>query len=249
MNVVVYADFTCPECYLASHRADALAAAGVLLDFRAVERRPELPIAGLRLSAADQDLLIARFDRLRDLLLPGERLPWSPARFTAKSEAAVSAYAEVYGSPVADEVRRLLFELYWCEGADIGSPAVLRGPLAGPVLRSGSASDSLHQTGYAVSVDRGPLTTDASRRISGWRAEWVGLGRPELPVVLVGGATLTGLDALRRLGKEIDYVGADVDPALPDPRRYPHVDVRPSAAWVSQIGGRWRNLYRPGGIA
>jgi len=183
------------------------------------------------------------------LQLPGEHLPWSPPTFTPKSEASVSAYAEAYRSPAASDVRRLLFELYWREGADIGSPNVLRKPLAGPILRCGSDADPLRQIGYAVSVGRSPITTGAVRRVRAWRAEWRDLGRSELPVVCVDGATLSGIAAVRRLGKDIAGAGVKVDPDLPDPRRYPHVAGRPSATWISQIGGRWRAAYRPGGIA
>lgn len=249
MSMVVYADFTGPDCYLAARRAEMLAKKNVPVDFRVVEHRPDLPVGGLRLRPGDQDALTARFAVLQDLLLPGEQLPWSMPSRTPKSEAAVSAYAEAYGGLADRDVRRLLFDLYWREDADIGSPNVVRAPLAGPMLRSGSAVDPERQTGYAVSVDRGPISTAAYRRIRAWRAEWHELSSPALPALLVGGATLEGIEALRRLGKEISYVGAEVDPELPDPRRYPHIDVRPSPAWVSQIGGRWRNDYRPGGIA
>ena len=249
MGIVVYADFTCPDCYLAARRADVLAAGSVTVDFCAVEHRPALPVNGLRLSAADQAAVIGRFDTLHGLLLPGEQLPWALPPFTPRSQASVSAYAEAYGSPVDGDVRRLLFELYWREGVDIGNPNALRTPLAGPILRSGSTVDPLRQAGYAVSVDRGPISTSAYRHIRLWRAKWQQLGSPTLPVLLVGSTTLHGIEALRRLGKEISYVGADVNPELPDPRRYPHVDVRPSAAWVSQIGGRWRYVYRAGGVA
>jgi hypothetical protein len=249
VNVIVYADFTRPDCYLAAQRADVLAAGHVPVDFRVVEHKPQLPVAGEKLAAADQDALAERFRVLQDLLLPGEKLAWQMPLITAKTEAAVSAYAEVYGSPAEGDVRRLLFELYWREGADIGNPNVLRSPLAGPVLRSGSTADPLRQIGYAVSVDRAPITTGAYRRIQNWRAEWLNLGGHALPLVLAGGATLHGIEALRRLGKEIAYAGADIDPTLPDARRYPHVVGRPSPSWVSQIGGRWRTGHRPGGLA
>lgn len=244
MSLIVYADFSGPECYLAGRRCDALAEAGVPVDFRAVEHRPARPVAGMRLTAAEQDRLTDRFRMLDDLLLPGEQLPWTMPPISVKSEAAISAYAAVADTPVAAEVRRLLFELYWREGKDIGNPNALRTPLAGPVLRSGADADPLRQIGYAVSVDRGPITTDAYRRIRFWRAEWRALGEPELPVVLTEGATLHGLEAIRRLGKELAYVGADVDPDLPDPRRYAPERVQPSPFWVSWIGGRWRNNYR-----
>lgn len=244
MSLVVYADFSCPDCYLAARRADILASAGVRVDWRAVECRPRLPIAGVRRTDVEEQHLRLRFAELADLLLPGETLPWVLPATVPKTEAAVSAYAEAYGSPVTDDVRRLLFDLYWNEAADIGSPTVLRTPLAGPMLRAGSSADPLRQIGYAVSVDRGPITTAAYRRIREWRAEWLALDGPALPVVLVDGATLHGEDALRRLGKEIVYANATLAPQMDDPRRYPAVLGRPSQAWVSQIGGRWRNVYR-----
>lgn len=244
VRLIVYADFSCPDCYLASHRADALSAAEVTIDWRAVEHWPHLPVTGLRLSGTEKNALTERFTALDDLLLPGERLPFSMPAFVPKTEASISAYAEAYSTQVGDDVRRLLFELYWLQGCDIGSPTVLRTPLAGPILRAGSDAEPLRESGYAVSVDRGPITSDAHRRIRSWRAEWQQLGSPTLPVVLSGGATLSGLDALRRLGKEIAYVGATVEPALDNPRCYPLVTGRPPESWVSQIGGRWRNAYR-----
>lgn len=244
MSLIVYADFSSPDCYLASRRVDALAAAGAPLDWRAGEQRPDLPVTGVRLLAEEQQALSGRFAELGRVLLPNEQLPWAMPRFVPKTEAAVSAYAETSASNVDGDIRRLLFELYWIDGADIGSPTVLRTPLAGPILRADVAADPLRQVGYAVSVARGPITTDAYRRIRGWRTEWQTLGSPVLPAVLEDGATLSGLDAVRRPGKEIAYVDADVNLDLPDPRRYPAVEGRPSPAWISQIGGRWRTIYR-----
>ena len=243
MSLIVYADFSSPECYLASRRADALAAVAQV-DWRAVESRPALPVGGVPLSGADRQSVAGRFATLESTLLDGERLPWSVPAVLPKTEAAVSAWAELYGSPVDGETRRLLFELYWREGADIGNPNVLRTPLTGPVMRAGVDADPLREAGYAVAVNRGPITRDGYRRMRQWRAEWQALDVAQLPVLLVDGATLTGLDAVRRLGKEIVYRGVPVDPALGDPRRYPGVDGLPSRSWVSQIGGRWSTLYR-----
>lgn len=190
MSLIVYGDFGLPECHLASRRVDALAAAGVATDWRAVESAPDLPVTGRRLTAGDQDALAERCRLLDGLLLPGERLPWAVPGFVPRTEAAVSGYAEAHGTKVDADVRRLLFELYWRDGMDIGSPTALRVPLAGPMLRA-------------------------------------------------------GVDAVRRLGKELLYRGAEVDPELPDPRRYPAVAGKPSRTWVSETGGRWRNAYRP----
>ena len=238
MSVVVYADFTCPECYLAARRTDALAAAGANVEWRAIERERRLPVGGTPLAETELAELRTRFAILDDLLLPGERLPWSAPRVLARSEAAVTAYAEALGAGVGDAVRRLLFDLYWQQGVDIGSPAALRSPLAGPIRRGRSGVDALRYSGYAVSVDRGPITTAAHDQIAQWRQQWRDLGSPQLPVVLLGGATLTGLDALRRLGKESGYMDAPLEPgsegALPKPK--PRVNARPGPHWTSRVG-------------
>lgn len=243
MSLIVYADFSSPECYVASRRADALAGV-VEVDWRAVESRADLPVGGVPLSGEDRRALVARFSTLQASLLDWELLPWRIPAVVPKTEAAVSAWSELCGSRVAGEARRLLFELYWREGADIGNPNVLRTPLTGPVLRSGVDADPLREAGYAVAVNRGPITGGAYRRVRAWRAEWLALDRPDLPVLLVDGATLTGLDAVRRLGKELVYRNVRIEPPVGDPRRYPRVDGRPPESWVSQIGGRWGNLYR-----
>ncbi|HEY5335726.1 MAG TPA: DsbA family protein [Mycobacteriales bacterium] len=247
MSLIMYADVSSPECYLASRRTDALSAAQVRVDWRAVEQAPRLPVAGERLSDTGRETLADRLDAVDRLLLDHETLPRLLPQFRPNTLASVSALAEVYDSAVADDVRRLLFSLYWQDGLDVGSPEVLRRPLAGAILRSGSPGDALLESGYAVTMNRGPVTVEAYRRVRAWRTEWAALGNLELPVVLTGGATLSGPDALRRLGKEVAYAQADVEPSLPDPRRYPPVADRPPGGWVSETGGRWRRTYRTTG--
>lgn len=244
MSLTVYADFTSPACYVASQYADALVAAEVAVDWRAVQAQPELPVTGRPLSEAEESATGRRFAELAAILAPDPAPSWSMPRMRPRTEAAVSAYAETYPSGVAADVRRLLFELYWRDGADIGSPTALRTPLAGPVLRAGVGADSMRQAGFAVSVTGGPVTSAAHRRIRDWRSEWLELGAPALPVVLVDGATLVELDAVRRLRKEVGYAGAELVSAPADPRRFPAVAGAPSPAWVSRIGGRWRHLYQ-----
>jgi hypothetical protein len=46
VDLVVYADFTNPQSRLASRRVDALRAAGVAVDWRAVESQPRVPVTG-----------------------------------------------------------------------------------------------------------------------------------------------------------------------------------------------------------
>lgn len=241
--ITVYADFITPECYLASRRVDVLRAGGFAVDWRAVEVDRTVPVTGRRLDPAEQDALAERFAALEALLAPDERLPHLIPAVRPKTEAAVTAVAEAYGTPAADDVRRVLMELYWCEGADIGSPGALRTPLAGPILRTRAKSDPLRYSGFAVSVDRGPMTTAAWHRIRDWQATWRAFGASPLPVVLIGGATLVGADAIERLGKEALAAHAAHRPT-DDPRRYPAERVRPEPHWLSWVGGRWRNGYR-----
>jgi hypothetical protein len=245
MGLVVYADFTSPYCHLASRRVDALRAAGVGVDSRAVEARPRLPVGGLR-DATELRELARKCDEVGGLLVAGEEFPGVVPEFVANTQAAVSAYAESYGAGVADDVRRLLFRLYWEDGVDIGNPNSLRTPLAGPILRGHSSAEPPRESGYAVSVARGPITTGAWRRIRAWHADWLRLGSRELPALLDdSGLTLTGELALRRLAKEIAYVDAPLQPRLPDPARYPEQAVHPPVGWATQTGGHWRYVGRP----
>ncbi|HLT10579.1 MAG TPA: DsbA family protein [Micromonosporaceae bacterium] len=240
MSLVIYADFNCPWSYLASRRIDALAAAGVEADWRAVEADPRLPVTGQRLTADGRAALQQELSAVAGLLLPGEELPSRLPDLIPKTEAAVSGYAEAYGAGVGADVRRLLFAAYWLEGADIGDPNVLRTRLAGPILRGHSTADPLREAGFAVSVNRGPITTSAWRRVRAWRDEWNRLGRPALPVLLADGEPpASGEESLRRLEKELARLGAPLNPELPDPARYPAPTVRPAREWVSRVGGPW----------
>lgn len=244
MTLIVYGDFTSPECYIASRRVSALRMVGVDVEWHAVEREPQLPVSGRAMTDEQHRDLTRRFSQLNDELLTGETLPWVAPALAVKTEAAVSAYAEAYGAGVGEDVRRLLFELYWLHGADIGNPTVLRTPLVGPVLRGHSNVDSLHRFGFAVSVDRGPITTDAFRRIGSWRKEWQDLRRSDMPCVQVQDQTFTGLDAVRRLGEEVSRLQPNPELLeLPDPSRYPPLSVHPDPTWVSQVGGTWEDAY------
>lgn len=240
MDLVLYADFTSPLCYLASQRVDALAAVGVEVDWRAVEADPHLPVTGRLIDPPARAAIEAQLSALADMLLPGEQLPWTVPTVISRTEAAVSGYAEGYGSGVGADVRRLLYTAYWRHSLDIGNPEVLRRLLVGPILRGRSASQPLRENGYAVSVSGEPITTDAWRRIRRWRDAWLRLDAGALPVLLVDGeSSYAGQAALLRLEKEIVATRAPVHPDLPDPARYPSRQVQPSIEWVSRVGGSW----------
>lgn len=247
MNLVIYADFGSPACAVASGRADALVAAGVRVDWRAVEPDPRLPVGGVRMSAAEREALERELEVVAGLLLPDEELPGPVPAFRPNARGPVAGYAEAYGAGVADDARRLLFSAYWNRGQDIGSPEVLRRLLAGPVLRGHATSVPLSDFGLAVSPSRGPITMGAFRRIRDWSTQWRALNTAPLPLLSVDGSLpVAGETALRRLEKELDRVGASARPALPDPGRYPLVPDPPALPWLSANGGPWRHAYMVG---
>ncbi|MBX6749771.1 MAG: DsbA family protein [Micromonosporaceae bacterium] len=250
MPAVLYADFTSPQCYLASRRVDALAVAGIDVDWRAVQADAQIGATGRPVDPATRAVIDQQMAALERLLLPGELLPWTLPPVVCRTEAAVSAYAEGYEAGVGADVRRLLFVAYWLHGLDIGSPEVLRKLLAGPILRGRSRSSPLRDYGYAVSASGAPITTAAWRRLQHWRDTWTRLGTNDLPALLVDDEPpRTGEEALRWLEKELVATGADLQLDLPDPARYPVARVRPSMDWVSRVGGSWAYVWMPSPLA
>ena len=94
MNVVVYGDFNCLLCYLASQRADHLVGTGAAgIEWRAVER-------GAASARWEQEVAQAEA-----LVLPGERLPAAPPPALSSTAAAVAAFAEAITDGIQDELR------------------------------------------------------------------------------------------------------------------------------------------------
>ncbi|MGH8828032.1 MAG: DsbA family oxidoreductase [Jiangellaceae bacterium] len=240
MSLIVYGDFTCPACYLAAQRSRTLSAAGVDVQWRAVDHAPSISV---RPEAVDGPGVQSAIDGLEESLLDGEYLPTAPQPMRPRSPAAIAGYAEAVGAGVPMDVLDLLFSAYWDHGLDIGDPEVLRPLLVGPMLRGGSPADPLRESGYAVSGNRGPVTTDAYLRIRAWDRAWQQLGSPPPPVVVDRGELSHGRRALDVLATHIIASGARADVDHDDPGRYPDFTLRPSATWLSQVGGPWARAW------
>lgn len=197
--IVIYGDFNCPYSYLASLRSDSFISAGVAVDWRAVEHADSLPVVGQRLDDEGQLTLADELAAVRQLLAPEEEFAAATPSMLPNTAAANAGYAEAVGSGVGDDVRRMLFDAYWTRGTDIGSVDVLRSMLAAPIRRGCSSAFPLREAGFAVSTNRGPITTAAYHRLATWRREWVELATSTTPTVVVDGTVYVGVDGLRWL--------------------------------------------------
>ena len=209
MNVVVYGDFNCLLCYLASQRADQLVGTGAAgIEWRAVER-------GAASARWEQEVAQAEA-----LALPGERLPAAPPPALSSTAAAVAAYAEAITDGIEDRLRLRLFELIWARGRNLSGPEEVRRVvtdllwpadplyphLASPDLPSTVLHDPdptriARREGGTVAPDGGPLTNAAYHRARQWRQEWLALlPEPVIPTVIgPDGAAHGGPDGLRCL--------------------------------------------------
>ena len=247
--VVVYGDFNCPWSYLAFRRARALVAAGVEVDWRAVEHDPWRPGR-----AADRsrrfDALHDEMDRVLGLLLPGEELPYDLTGFVPDTLAAVSAYAEARIAGAGWRVAEIIFESFWMHGIDIGRASVLRTVLADQLRGSASPSEAVREWGYPTDVTGGPISTAAWRLGLGWASEWGEDEKGIVPMlVLPDGRVLRGVDAVERLGGELLVERlVPVAPGVssrPEPgRRSDEARELPDLGWVTSTGGHWLGRYR-----
>jgi hypothetical protein len=237
-RVVVHGDFDCPWSYLAYRRAAVLAAAGVEIDWRAVERDPRVAWHTRppgRISELREDM-----DRVLASLLPGELLPYDLAGFVPGTRATVAAYAESYVAGVADSVRAVMFESFWMHGIDIGDAHVLRTLLADHLRSSASPCEAVREWGYSVDVTGGPISSAAWRLVGSWATEWRDSGREITPAVQVPGSPpIHGVDAVAWLGDQLTALG--LAPNLPPSLAEQPPDGRelPALGWITEQGGRW----------
>jgi len=219
MNIIVYADFNCPCCYLASLRADSLALAGAAgVDWRAVEHDRSLPLTGVRTDAGETSWH-RRLAEARTLARPGEQVSGALPLLISNTRAAVSAYAEAVSDGIAGDLRRRLFRAIWIQGLHLSDAYDVRAVVRELVWPGGDAlarlqspsmpaplghdPDLAHvvrRSGGVITPDGGPLTTVGFRRIRRWRAEWAALPQQVVPAVIdADGDWHGGADGLRYL--------------------------------------------------
>ena len=220
MKVIIYGDFNCPYSYLASQRAGRLRAAGVAVDWRAVEHDRGLPVTG-QPSGSDQASWARELAEVASLALPGEEVPAGPPTLVSNTEAAVAAYAEAVSDGVADELRGSLFRAIWAQGRNLSSPHEVRRlvtdlmwpredvavRLASPdfpslLLRDTDMARIVRRSGGTIALNGVPLTTAGRRRVRQWRQEWLALPSQVIPAIIGSDHIVRpGIEGLRYLAE------------------------------------------------
>ena len=217
MTVIIYGDFNCPYSYLASQRAGRLRAAGVAVDWRAVEHDRGLPAGGLP-SGSGQASWDRELAEVASLALPGEQVPTGPPALVSNTEAAVAACAEAVSDGIADELRGSLFRAIWARGLNLSSPDEVRRlvtdlmwpredvavRLASPdfpslLLRDTDMTRIVRRSGGTVALNGVPLTTAGWERVRQWRQEWLALPGQVIPVISSDHIVRPGIEGLRYL--------------------------------------------------
>jgi hypothetical protein len=217
VNVVVYGDFNCLLCYLASQRADQLVGTGAAgIEWRAVER-------GTASARWEQEVAQAEA-----LALPAERLPAAPPPALSSTAAAVAAYAEAITDGIQDELRRRLFDAIWARRQNLSSAYDVRRVVTSitwppppvyfhltspdlplPLLHDPDPVRIVRRSGGTVTPDGGPLTITGYRRCRDWQEQWLALPQQVTPAVIGPDGTVHGgADGLRCLAAIMATVDA-----------------------------------------
>jgi hypothetical protein len=218
MQLIVYGDFNCPYCYLASQRMDAVVLAGLAeAEWRAVEHDPRLALTGTP-SSLDPQSWEREVAEVAELAQPGEQPPVTAPALISNTGAAVAAYAEAVTDGVHDELRRRLFQEIWVRQRHLSSPYEVRRlvrdlmyppePVAEWLAAPDLPAPALHNvrldvlprlSGCTIAPDGGPLTTQGHRRIQQWRRDWLSGSDGAVPAVVLADGVLSGVAALTHL--------------------------------------------------
>lgn len=172
-KLIIYGDFNCPFCALASTRVSYLERLGLAeVDWRAVEHAPNIPPDGQEIIGDLRDEIQREIDQIRSLLSEGETDPLTLPSRQPNTNRATAAYASA-SVVVRPKLRERLFNAYWMHDADLADSETL--------MRLGAT----HQNETAAAQ---------------WRNEWLALPNPLVPImVLPDGYISRGLGALARL--------------------------------------------------
>jgi predicted DsbA family dithiol-disulfide isomerase len=170
--LVIYGDFNCPYCALASARADLLIESGSHdISWRAIQHDTMIPKDGEPLGTDAVEKLAAEVAQVFDISAHDLRLRLVVPR--TRSNTALASEALAGEGASAHRLRRRLFAAVWAEGRNISDAAML---------------DSLGASRRNADVARA------------WQGEFESLDRPITPtIVLPDGCTSRGLGALSRL--------------------------------------------------
>lgn len=218
MPLIVYGDFNCPYCYLASQRVDAVIRAGQAeVEWRAVEHDPRLALTGTP-SSLDPGRWERELAEVAAFARPGEQPPVAAPPLISNTYAAVAAYAEAVSDGVQDELRRHLFREIWVRQRHLSSAYEVRqqvralmypvGPLADRLAVPDLPSPIHHRvrpgvlprlSGCTIAPDGGPLTAEGNRRVRRWRREWLSGSEGTVPALALADGMLAGEAALAHL--------------------------------------------------
>lgn len=124
--VTLFLDYSCPFCYVASHRLERLARRYPLdILWRFLEARPETPADGAAVSTDD-----ARGERgeVVRAMVRDDGLPWSPPPQRSNSRRALllAQAVQLHRRHRFLPLHRALFHAHFGDGRDLGDASVLR---------------------------------------------------------------------------------------------------------------------------
>jgi len=180
LHLVIYGDFNCPFSALASERAARVQAARrATVEWRAVQRLPDLPSSGRLIDSKLAADLAEELDRIDGLLLDDERFPRRLPDVLPSTQPATAAFAAA--ADLRDTLRQLLFRAHWFDGLDISDPTIL--------VRLGA------RPAYEPPV----VTVE-------WQRAWEGLGRPVTPMMTWSDGNIRhGVEVLDHLAELLTF--------------------------------------------
>jgi hypothetical protein len=173
------------------------------VDWRAVEHQPK-SVAAFAETSERLRRVRADMEKVLEVLLPGEQLPYALAGFVPDTGAAVAEYAQAYGVGAAARVRQLLFDALWLHSLDLDDAQVVHTIVVDAIWGDACSSEPSAERTYDVGAAFADGTDEARRHTGKWAEEWHDIGRETVPVVVVDDADrFIGIDAVKRLGTEL----------------------------------------------